>query len=86
MAGRAKWPERTWAVEGAGGLGYLLAQHWCRSAKLSLTYNPNWVLRVRLLATGNVNKNDPNDARSVAIAALRCEGLRRWPPKSTLLR
>jgi transposase len=27
--------------------------------------------RVRLLATGNTNKNDPNDARSVAIAALR---------------
>jgi transposase len=26
---------------------------------------------VRLLATGAVNKNDPNDARSVAIAALR---------------
>lgn len=22
----AQWPERTWAVEGAGGLGYLLAQ------------------------------------------------------------
>jgi hypothetical protein len=27
--------------------------------------------RVRLLATGAVNKNDPNDARSVAVAALR---------------
>jgi transposase len=22
----AQWPERTWAVEGEGGLGYLLAQ------------------------------------------------------------
>src|ERR1039458_10226808 len=29
-----------------------------------------------LLATGNVNKNDPNDARSVAIAALRSKDLR----------
>ena len=27
--------------------------------------------RVRLLATGDTNKNDPNDARSVAVAALR---------------
>jgi hypothetical protein len=26
---------------------------------------------VRLLATSSTNKNDPNDARSVAIAALR---------------
>ena len=32
--------------------------------------------RVRLLATGDVNKNDPNDARSVAIAALRSAGVR----------
>ena len=26
VAWAAPWPERTWAVEGAGGLGYLLAQ------------------------------------------------------------
>ena len=32
---------------------------------------PKLAARVRLLATGEVNKNDPNDARSVAIAALR---------------
>ncbi len=32
---------------------------------------PKLAARVRLLATGAVNKNDPNDARSVAIAALR---------------
>ena len=27
VAWAASWPERTWAVEGAGGLGHLLAQH-----------------------------------------------------------
>jgi hypothetical protein len=32
---------------------------------------PKLAARVRLLATGATNKNDPNDARSVAIAALR---------------
>jgi transposase len=32
---------------------------------------PKLAARVRLLATGAVNKNDPNDARSVAVAALR---------------
>jgi transposase len=26
LAWAARWPTRTWAVEGAGGLGYLLAQ------------------------------------------------------------
>jgi transposase len=33
--------------------------------------------RVRLLASGNTNKNDPNDARSVAVAALRSPAPRR---------
>ena len=33
--------------------------------------SPSSAARVRLLATGKTNKNDPNDARSVAIAALR---------------
>jgi hypothetical protein len=32
--------------------------------------------RVRLLAAGDTNKNDPNDARSVAVAALRSAGVR----------
>ena len=32
---------------------------------------PKLAARVRLLATGDINKNDPNDARSVAVAALR---------------
>jgi hypothetical protein len=32
--------------------------------------------RVRLLASGDTNKNDPNDARSVAIAARRSAGCR----------
>lgn len=38
------------------------------------TYSPSSGARVRLLAAGEVNKNDPNDARSVAIAALRSPG------------
>ena len=37
---------------------------------------PQLAARVRLLATGNVNKNDPNDARSVAVAALRSADVR----------
>jgi transposase len=37
---------------------------------------PKLAARVRLLNTGQVNKNDPNDARSVAVAALRASELR----------
>jgi hypothetical protein len=33
--------------------------------------SPKRGARVRLLAVGDTNKNDPNDARPVAIAALR---------------
>jgi transposase len=67
----APWPERTWAAGGAGGLGYLLARQLAAAGELVLDVQPKLGARVRLLATGASNKNDPNDARSVAIAALR---------------
>ncbi|HXZ77391.1 MAG TPA: transposase, partial [Streptosporangiaceae bacterium] len=71
LAWAAAWPERTWAVEGADGLGHLLAQQLLAAGERVLDVQPKLGARVRLLATGAVNKNDPNDARSVAIAALR---------------
>jgi transposase len=70
------WPERAWAVEGAGGLGHLLAQQLLAAGERVLDVPPELAARVRLLATGNINKNDPNDARSVAVAALRSAGVR----------
>jgi len=71
------WPERTWAVEGAGGLGHLLAQQLLSAGERVLDVPPKLAARVRLLATGNINKNDPNDARSVAVAALRSAQVRQ---------
>jgi transposase len=71
VAWAAPWPERTWAVEGAGGLGYLLAQQLVAAGERVLDVQPKLGARVRLLATGASDKNDPSDARSVAIAALR---------------
>lgn len=74
------WPQRTWAVEGAGGLGHLLAQELVAAGERVLDVQPKLAARVRLLATGAVNKNDPNDARSVAITALRSPScLPVWP-------
>jgi transposase len=71
VAWAADWPERTWAVEGAGGLGHLLAQQLVAAGERVLDVQPKLGARVRLLTAGDTNKNDPNDARSVAIAALR---------------
>jgi transposase len=70
------WPGRTWAVEGAGGLGHLLARQLLSAGERVLDVPPRLAARVRLLATGNINKNDPSDARSVAVAALRSADVR----------
>jgi len=67
----AAWPERAWAVEGAGGLGHLLAQQLVASGGRVLDVQPRLAARVRLLGAEALNKNDPNDARSVAVTALR---------------
>jgi len=67
----AAWPDRCWAVEGAGGLGHLLAQQLVAAGERVLDIQPKLGSRVRLLSAGKSGKNDPNDARSVAIAALR---------------
>ena len=68
------WPERTWAVEGARGLGRLLAQQLVAAGERVLDVQPKLAARVRLLEAGDTNKTDPNDARSVAVAALRSKG------------
>src|SRR5438477_11598151 len=65
------WPERTWRVGGAVGLGHLLAQQLVAAGERVLDVQPKLGARVRLLATGASSKTDPNDALSVAVAALR---------------
>jgi transposase len=69
--------KRTWAIESAGGLGYLLAQQLVDAGEHVLDVPSTLASRVRVLGTGRSDKNDPNDALSVAVAALRSEGLRR---------
>ena len=71
----AQWPERSWAVEGAGGLGHLLALGLVEAGEEVVDVQPKLAARVRLLGSRQSNKNDPNDARSVALAALRDAGL-----------
>jgi transposase len=76
IAWAAAWPERAWAVEGAGGLGHLLARQLTAAGERVLDVQPELAARVRLLQAGDTNKNDPNDALSVAVAALRSRSSR----------
>jgi transposase len=80
LAWAAAWPQRTWAVEGAAGMGHLLAQELLSAGERVLDVQPKLGARVRLLAAGDTNKNDPDDARSVAVAALRSPGVRQVVP------
>ncbi len=66
---------RLWAVEAAGGLGHLLSQQLIAHGEHVVDVPPVLASRFRLLGSGKSDKNDPNDARSVAIAALRQPGL-----------
>ena len=70
------WPDRAWAVEGAAGLGHLLARQLVAAGEYVVDVPPKLAARVRLLEAGDTNKNDPNDARSVAVAALRSKAQR----------
>jgi transposase len=66
---------RVWAVEAATGLGHLLSQQLVASGESVVDVPPVLASRIRVLSSGKSQKNDPNDARSVAIAALRRESL-----------
>ena len=67
---------RRWAIESAGGLGFLLAQELVRAGEDVVDVPATLAARVRLLGSGRGSKNDPNDALSTAIAALRDPHLR----------
>ena len=71
------FPDRRWAIESAGGLGYLLAQQLVAAGEDVVDVPPTLSSRVRVLGSGKAQKNDPNDALSTAIAALRGRRLRQ---------
>ncbi len=53
-----------------------LAQQLVAAGEIVVDVPPVLSTRTRLLGSGKAQKNDPNDARSVAIAVLRNEGAR----------
>ena len=67
----AGFEPRRWAVEGATGMGALLAQQLVGAGEHVVDVPPKLSARVRLMDTGRIDKTDPNDARSAAVVALR---------------
>ncbi len=76
LAWAEPFPTRVWAIEGADGMGYLLAQQLVATGEHVLNVPATLAARTRLLGTGRTDKNDPNDALSVAVTALRTRDLR----------
>ena len=70
-----RFEPRVWAVEGASGMGALLAQQLVAAGERVLDVPAKLSARVRLLNTGRIDKTDPNDARSAAIVAWRTPAL-----------
>jgi transposase len=65
----AGWPQRRWAVEGAGGLGRLLAQQLVCSGEAVVDVPSALAARARVLQRGHGRKTDGIDAASVARVA-----------------
>ena len=76
----AEFDDRTWAVEGAGGVGYLLAQQLVAAGERVVDVPATLAARVRVLGSGRSNKNDANDGYSIAVAALHAPRLERVAP------
>jgi len=71
------WPERTWAIEGANGLGHLLAQQLVAAGETVLDVPATLAARARLLGRGHGRKTDGIDAQTVATVAQHHPDLRR---------
>jgi transposase len=70
-----RWPDSTWAIEGASGLGAPLTAR-LRTDGIDVVDVPaKLAARVRMLSTGHGRKNDDADAASVGIAALSARSL-----------
>ncbi len=65
----ARWPQRRWAIEGAGGLGRLLARQLVAAGETVVDVPSALAARARVLQRGHGRKSDGIDARSVAIVA-----------------
>jgi transposase len=80
--------QRTWAVEGAQGVGVSLAQRLVVEGEPVLNVPAKLAARVRALGGGSGRKTDSADAYAVAVAGLRARDLKVVTPDdaTTVLR
>jgi transposase len=71
----ARWPARSFAVEGASGLGRPVAQQLLGSGETGVDVPAKLAARVRLLSSGHNRKTDPDDAIATARAAVQADVL-----------
>jgi transposase len=77
LAWAEPFDRRLWAIEGADGLGFLLAQQLIAAGETVVDVPATLAARTRLMSSNRSHENDPNDATSVAITALRHASLRQ---------
>jgi transposase len=77
LAAGRKHKDRVWAVEGCNGIGRHVAQRLVADGETVLDVPAKLSARARVFATGQGRKTDPVDAHSVAVVALRTDGLRQ---------
>jgi transposase len=70
-----RWPNTSWAIEGATGLGAPLTTRLRADGIEVIDVPAKLAARVRLLSTGHGSKNDDADAFSVGVAALTSQTL-----------
>src|SRR3954467_13747354 len=75
------WKQRTWAVEGARGVGLSLAQRLAMEGEHVLDVPAFLSARVRALGGGSGRKTDDADAYAVAVAGLRGHDLQVVRPE-----
>jgi transposase len=77
VAWAAAWPERTWGVEGAGGLGHLPAQQLAAVGERVFDVQPKLAARVRLLEAGTPARTTPTmPCRSLSQRCAALQGRR----------
>ena len=78
------WRDRTWAVEGARGVGLGLAQRLAAEGDQVLNVPAKLSARVRALGGGSGRKTDDTDAYAIAVAGLRAKNLELVQPDDTV--
>src|SRR5450432_3394643 len=71
-----QWPQRTWAVEGANGIGRPVAQRLLADGERVWDVPAKLAARARVFDTGQGRKTDATDAHAIVMVALRDKGLR----------